>query len=131
MPIAWVLHVAYAWIPIGLGLKGLWLLWQLPVAAGWLHALTAGAYATMILAVMTRAALGHTGRPLVAARPIVAVYLLVTLAAVVRVFGPVVAPTMVQSTWTVAGALWIAAFLIYCAVYAPILLRRRIDGRPG
>jgi uncharacterized protein involved in response to NO len=67
----------------------------------------------------------------VAAKPIVAVYLLVTLAAVVRVFGPLAAPTMVQSTWTVAGALWIAAFLIYCAVYAPILLRRRIDGRPG
>jgi uncharacterized protein involved in response to NO len=131
MPIAWVLHVAYAWIPIGLGLKGLWLLWQLPMAAGWLHALTAGAYATMILAVMTRAALGHTGRPLVAAKPIVAVYLLVTLAAVVRVFGPLAAPTMVQSTWTVAGALWIAAFLIHCAVYAPILSRRRIDGRPG
>jgi uncharacterized protein involved in response to NO len=101
------------------------------MAAGGLHALTAGAYASMILAVMTRAALGHTGRPLVAAKPIVAVYLLVTLAAVVRVFGPVAASTMVQSTWTVAGALWIAAFLIHCAVYAPILSRRRIDGRPG
>ena len=131
MPIAWVLHVAYAWIPIGLGLKGLWLLWQLPVAAGWLHGLTAGAYSTMILAVMTRAALGHTGRPLVAAKPIVAAYLLVSLAAVIRVFGPVAAPTMLQSTWTIAGTLWIAAFVIYCAVYAPILSRRRIDGRPG
>ena len=89
MPIAWVLHLAYGWIPIGLGLKGLWILWQLPMAAGWLHALTAGAYASMILAVMTRAALGHTGRPLVAAKPIVAAYLLLTLAAAVRVFGPV------------------------------------------
>ncbi len=131
MPIAWVLHVAYAWIPVGLGLKGLWLLWQLEAGAGWLHALTAGAYATMILAVMTRAALGHTGRPLVAAKPIVIAYLLLTLAAVIRVFGPVVAPTMPQATWTVAGSLWIVAFALYCAVYAPILSRRRIDGRPG
>jgi len=131
MPIAWVLHVAYAWIPIGLGLKGLWLLWQLGIAAGWLHGLTAGAYATMILAVMTRAALGHTGRPLVAAKPIVAAYLLLTLAAVVRVFGPAVPATTLQSTWTVAGILWIAAFMIYCAVYAPILSRERIDGQPG
>jgi uncharacterized protein involved in response to NO len=131
MPIAWVLHVAYAWIPIGLGLKGLWLLWQLGIAAGWLHGLTAGAYTTMILAVMTRAALGHTGRPLVAAKPIVAAYLLLTLAAVVRVFGPAVPATTLQSTWTVAGILWIAAFMIYCAVYAPILSRERIDGRPG
>lgn len=131
MPIAWVLHVAYAWIPVGLGLKALWLLWQLPVGAVWLHALTAGAYATMILAVMTRAALGHTGRPLVAAKPIVAAYLLVTLAALTRVFAPVVAPAMPQVTWTVAGTLWITAFLLYCAVYAPILSRPRADGRPG
>ena len=131
MPITWVLHVAYAWIPIGLGLKGLWLLWQLQAGAGWLHALTAGAYATMILAVMTRAALGHTGRPLVAAKPIVAAYVLVTLAAVTRVFAPVVAPAMPQATWTIAGVLWIVAFVIYCAVYAPILSRGRIDGRPG
>jgi uncharacterized protein involved in response to NO len=131
MPIAWVLHVAYAWIPVGLGLKALWLLWQFPVGAGWLHALTAGAYATMILAVMTRAALGHTGRPLVAAKPIVAAYLLVTLAALTRVFAPVVAPAIPQITWTVAGLLWITAFLLYCAVYAPILSRPRADGCPG
>jgi uncharacterized protein involved in response to NO len=131
MPIAWVLHVAYAWIPIGLGLKGLWLLWQLEACAGWLHALTTGAYATMILAVMTRAALGHTGRPLVVAKSIVVAYLLLTLAALVRVFAPVVAPTMPQVTWTVAGMLWIVAFVLYCAVYSPILSRRRIDGRPG
>jgi len=131
MPIAWVLHLAYGWIPIGLGLKGLWILWQLPMAAGWMHALTAGAYASMILAVMTRAALGHTGRPLVAAKPIVAAYQLLTLAAIVRVFGPAVAPAMVQNTWTLAGTLWIAAFVIYCAVYAPILSRPRADGLPG
>ncbi len=131
IPIAWVLHVAYAWIPVGLGLKALWLLWQFPVGAGWMHALTAGAYATMILAVMTRAALGHTGRPLVAAKPIVAAYVLVTLAALTRVFAPAVAPTIPQITWTVAGLLWITAFLLYCAVYAPILSRPRADGRPG
>jgi uncharacterized protein involved in response to NO len=131
MPIAWVLHVAYAWVPIGLGLKGVWLLWQFDIGASWVHALTAGAYATMILAVTTRAALGHTGRPLVAAKPIVIAYLLVTLAAVTRVFAPVVAPTMPQIIWTLAGTLWIVAFGLYCAVYAPILSRPRIDGRPG
>ncbi len=131
MPIAWVLHVAYAWIPIGLALKGLWLLWQFDIGTNWVHALTAGAYATMILAVTTRAALGHTGRPLVAAKPIVIAYLLVTLAAVIRVFAPVVAASMPQVIWTLAGTLWIIAFGLYCAVYAPILSRPRIDGRPG
>lgn len=131
MPIAWVLHVAYLWIPVGLGLKGLWLLWQVQASAGWLHALTSGAYATMILAVMTRAALGHTGRALVAAKPVVIAYLLLTLAALVRVFGPAVAATTPQITWTVAGVLWIVAFVLYCAIYVPILSQPRIDGRPG
>ncbi len=131
MPIAWVLHVAYAWIPIGLGLKGLWLLWQIQAASGWLHALTSGAFSTMILAVMTRAALGHTGRPLVAATPIVIAYASLTLAAVTRVFAPGVAPTMLQASWTLAGTLWMAGFALYCVVYAPILSTPRVDGRPG
>jgi uncharacterized protein involved in response to NO len=131
IPIALILHVAYAWIPIGLGLKATWLLWQLPMGSGWQHGLTTGAFATMIVAVMTRAALGHTGRPIVAAKPIVLSYVLLTLAAVVRVFGPVVAPASVQATWTMAGTLWIGAFSIYLMVYAPILSRPRVDGKPG
>lgn len=131
MPIAWILHVAYAWIPAGLGLKGVWLLWQLPAATGWLHAFTTGAYATMIMAIMTRAALGHTGRPLVVAAPIVLAYVLLTLAAATRVLTPVVAAAMPVVSWSLAGALWIAAFALYCIVYAPILCRPRVDGRPG
>ena len=69
--------------------------------------------------------------PLVAAKPIVATYLLITLAAATRVFAPMVAPAMPQATWTIAGILWITAFLLYCAVYAPVLWRPRSDGRPG
>jgi uncharacterized protein involved in response to NO len=131
MPIAWILHVAYAWIPIGLGLKGLWLVWQMQVASGWLHALTSGAFATMIMAVMTRASLGHTGRPLVVATPIVIAYVLLTLAAATRVLAPAIAPAMSMASWTIAGALWTVAFALYLAVYAPILCSPRVDGRPG
>jgi uncharacterized protein involved in response to NO len=131
MPIAWILHVAYAWIPIGLGLKGVWISWHVAAAAGWLHALTTGAFATMIMAVMTRAALGHTGRPLVVATPIVIAYVLLMLAAVTRALAPAVAPAIPMTTWTVAGVLWIAAFTLYLIVYAPILVRPRVDGRPG
>ena len=71
-PIVWVLHLAYVWLPLGLTLKAAALLTGAAPAAFWLHALTIGAAATMILAVMTRASLGHTGRPLVV-RPVVAV----------------------------------------------------------
>lgn len=131
MPITWILHVAYAWIPVGLGLKGMWLLWQIPGATGWPHALGAGAFATMIMAVMTRAALGHTGRALVVATPVVFAYLSLTLAAVTRVLAPAVAPAATLASWTVAGILWIAAFALYLIVYAPILSRPRVDGRPG
>src|SRR5690606_13700692 len=69
-PIVWVLHAAYLWLPVGLLLKAAWLLAGRAWTAHWPHALGAGAAATMILAVMTRASLGHTGRPLVVARPI-------------------------------------------------------------
>jgi uncharacterized protein involved in response to NO len=63
-PIVWVLHIAYAWLPIGLALKSVALLSGLALSAFWLHALTIGAATTMIMGVMTRASLGHTGRAL-------------------------------------------------------------------
>jgi uncharacterized protein involved in response to NO len=132
LPIVWVLHVAYAWLPIGLALKAMFLLTDAWWAARWLHALTIGTAATMILAVMTRAILGHTGRPLSTSRPIVCAYGLLTLAAVVRVFGPIVA-SRDADLWIVAIAalLWIAAFVLFLVVYAPILIQPRADGRPG
>ncbi|HLY51368.1 MAG TPA: NnrS family protein, partial [Steroidobacteraceae bacterium] len=68
MPIVWVLHLAYLWLPIGLALKALALIFGVAFAAYYLHALTIGAAALMIMAVMTRAALGHTGRALVVTR---------------------------------------------------------------
>lgn len=129
-PIVWILHVGYAWIIIGLALKGIYILTGMSFSAAWLHALTAGAFATMILAVMTRASLGHTGRPLVAPPPIVAAYLLITLAALVRVGGPAIPGAYGQSI-AIAGILWIGAFTLYLLVYIPILLSPRADGQPG
>ena len=58
------LHLGYAWLPLGLALKAVALLSGAAFAAFWLHALTIGALTTMILAVMTRASLGHTGAPI-------------------------------------------------------------------
>ncbi len=131
IPMVWVLHVAYAWLPICLALKAA-VLFAVPIpASSWLHALTVGAMATMIIAVMSRAALGHTGRALVAPRPVVVGYVLLTIAALSRVFGPMLMPSA-GSLWLVLAALlWCLAFLLYLVVYAPILCRPRIDGRPG
>lgn len=128
VPIVWILHLGYGWIPLALVLKGSWLLWDLGVAAGWMHGLTAGGFATMIVAVMTRAALGHTGRALVAPRLAVACYWLLNLGAVLRVFGHVLVPSLAVP---VAGVLWIFAFVLFLIAYTPILCLSRVDGRPG
>ncbi len=130
-PIVWILHAAYLWLPIGLLLKAAWFLGALPWAAHWLHALGAGAAATMILAVMSRASLGHTGRELRASPPVTAAYLLVLAAVVVRVFGPAWLPLGYTATVAVAGALWLLAFLLYSLTYAPVLLLPRVDGKRG
>lgn len=130
-PLLWVLHVAYAWLPVGLALKAAWLLGAPLPGASWLHALTAGAFSTMILAVMSRAALGHTGRPLLAPRGMGIAYCLLTGAALARVFGPALEPQAWSLWLSGAGALWTAAFSLFVVVYAPILCRPRADGRPG
>lgn len=130
-PIVWVLHLAYAFLPLGLLLKAVFLLGGFSWAAFWMHALGAGAAAMMILGVMSRATLGHTGRPLRVAPVMALSYLLVALGAMLRVFGLAVLPFTYPNTIMLAGGLWIAGFFIYCVVYTPILLRPRVDGKPG
>jgi uncharacterized protein involved in response to NO len=130
-PILWIMHVAYAWIPLGLALKAFSLLGDFGWAAKWQHAFGAGVLATMIFAVMTRVALGHTGRPLVVSRAIGAAYLLLTFAALLRVFGIALFPENYLLTLTVAGTAWMFAFGTFLVAYAPILWWPRADGRPG
>ena len=112
-------------------MKALYLAGNVAWAAHWLHALTIGVAAAMILAVMTRASLGHTGRPLHASRLIGCAYIVLSFAAVMRVFAPSVAPGAHQWSVMAAGTLWICAFAIFIVVYTPILLRPRVDGRQG
>lgn len=130
-PLLWVLHVGYLWIPLGLALKAAWLLAGAGIGVNWMHALTFGGFSTMILAVMTRATLGHTGRPLRAAPATVASYVLLTLGALVRVFGPALFPAHTLPSIAAAGLLWMTAFALFLLVYGPILTGPRADGRPG
>jgi uncharacterized protein involved in response to NO len=129
IPLVWVLHLGYGWLVLGLALaSGAWLgLW--PKAAA-LHALGAGAVATMILAVMSRAALGHTGRKLVADRATTVAYILVALGAAGRVAASLIEGDT-QLLVAGAGLAWAAGFVLYLVVYVPILVRPRADGRPG
>jgi uncharacterized protein involved in response to NO len=127
-PILWILHLGYGWLVVGLALKAAWLLTGAPFAAAWLHAITAGCFATMIVAVASRASLGHTGRPIVAAPTTVAAYVALSAAAVIRVAAPLFGS---QVALTVAGVLWTSAFVLFLVSYAPVLLQPRADGRPG
>ena len=129
-PLVWVLHAAYLWIPVHLVLRAL-AAESLVTPSMATHALTVGAIGGLIIGMMTRTARGHTGRPLKADRYEVACYLMVLLAALVRVFAPVVAPEYTVNAVLCSAALWSAAFALYFVRYWPILTRARIDGRPG
>jgi uncharacterized protein involved in response to NO len=129
-PIVWILHVAYAWLPIGLALKAIYLSSGAEWAADWLHALTVGTAATMIVAVVTRASLGHTGRPLIAPPSVAIAYGVLCAAALVRAFATALGPYREWAIW-VSGLSWIVAFGLLLWTYAPILLQSRADGKPG
>lgn len=130
-PLLWVLHLAYLCSPVGLLLKCLALLGLAGWAGGWLHVLTVGAIALMILGVMTRVSLGHTGRALVLPRGITTAYVLLACAAVVRAIGPTQAVIGYGETVAIAAALWAAAFGVFLWRYAAILWQPRPDGRSG
>lgn len=124
-PILWILHAGYAWLPVGYALIAVSLLTDALVPTAALHALSAGAIGVMILAVMSRAALGHSGRPLTAPRLTAIAYVLVNIGAVLRVVVPV------SEGAIAAGLVWTAAYGLFLIDYWPILTRPRIDGRPG
>ena len=129
-PLVWVLHVAYGWIVVYCALRGLAELgFVSPLFA--IHALTVGAIGGMTLGMMTRTARGHTGRPLRADRFEVTCFALVTLAAVIRVFGGMLLPGAYVTTVVISGICWSVAFALFAARYWPVLSRGRLDGKPG
>jgi uncharacterized protein involved in response to NO len=129
-PILWVLHLAYAWIPVGLLLLGWAQLGGVSASAG-VHALAVGATGGLVIGMMTRTARGHTGRPLQASRLEVAAYLLVACAALSRVLLPLLAPQQLALWLMASAAAWSAAFGIYLIIFAPWLLSSRLDGKDG
>lgn len=131
-PLLWILHVGYLWIPIGLVLRALATVTSHVPPQVAMHALTVGAVGSLTLGMMARVALGHTGRVLAPSRLVVASFVLITLAAVVRVLGPLVAGmTNYRPTLFLAGSLWTAAFLLFLLTYVPILIAPRVDSKPG
>lgn len=129
-PILWVLHLGYAWLPIGLALLALSQLGAVGVSSG-IHALAVGATGGLIIGMITRTARGHTGRPLQASRLEVAAYVLVACAAVSRVLLPLLAPPHLVIWLVAAATAWGIAFALYLMVFAPWLVTTRLDGKDG
>lgn len=130
-PLLWSMHVAYLWIPVGLAALGLSVFSPHVTRNLALHALTVGAIGGMILAIMTRVALGHTGRPFRAPPGIAVAYALVSLAALTRTLLPALFPLWLGALLLASGLLWIAAFATFLVIYTPYLLGARVDRKPG
>ena len=130
VPLVWVLHMAYFWIPVHLLLRALAAMTWVPSSAA-THALTAGAIGCMVIGMMTRTALGHTGRLLRARKTEVGCYVLIGSAALVRVVVPLLSPALTYHAVIAASILWSCGFGWYALSYWPILSRARPDGHSG
>jgi len=129
-PLLWILHLAYSFIVIAYLLRGTSAFYELLPATAWQHLLGVGGIGTLLLAVMTRVAVGHTGRPLTLVPKGLLIYIAILLAVLLRL--------MVALQWldfrvglSLVTLCWVLAFGLFVILYFPILSRSRPDGRPG
>jgi len=131
VPLLWSIHIAIKFIAYGLIILGAsYLIPEIPSSHMW-HLLTVGGMGGLILAMISRVSLGHTGRPLSPPKAMTAAYIFITLAALVRAFGPWALPEKTLLFIDISGTFWLFAFGIFVITYAPMLMSARKDGRPG
>jgi uncharacterized protein involved in response to NO len=125
-PLVLILHVGYGWFALSLFILGISILGIGLPEEDAVHAFTAGAVGAMTLGVMTRASLGHTGRPRNAGPLTVCIYTLINVGVVLRVFGPMTGLSTNLVMCMAAGS-WSGAYLLFAMVYGPLLLRPSLD----
>ncbi|MFP3873432.1 MAG: NnrS family protein [Thiohalophilus sp.] len=130
VPMLWVLHLAYAWLVLSLLFALLARLDWIPAVVE-VHAFTVGTLGMMTLGMMARVSLGHSGRSISASRLTIVAFSCLLLAAVVRVAGGIFAGSSYSESIVLSATLWLVAFVLFVIEYAPILIRPRVDGRPG
>lgn len=123
-PILLVLHSAYAWLVVGMLLLGLFIIFEAGDKQIPMHALTLGAFSTMILAVMTRASLGHSGRKLVASKLTIFAYMCIHLAAVTRILAGFM-DGLAMPLLHISALAWFVCFTLFIVEYAPYFFVRR------
>jgi uncharacterized protein involved in response to NO len=129
-PLLWVLLVGYAWLVAGFVLLAVAYGGVIPVMLAF-HALTVGGIGVLTIGMMARVALGHTGRQLRSSPLLTLAFVLLNIAAALRIVGPLLSARYATATISAAGALWIVSFALFLFIYAPILMQSRVDGRLG
>lgn len=124
-PMLWILPLSYSWLPLALLLRALSLAGAPIDQILALHALTAGAMGGMMLAMMTRSSLGHTGRKITAGKIETVIFVFITLGAIIRVVGPILVPQFYLLEIAISALFWSLAFLLFFAAYWKILTRPR------
>ncbi|MRI31473.1 NnrS family protein [Endozoicomonas sp. OPT23] len=130
VPLLWSLHVAYLFIVLGLLFMAMHYAGLAIEPTIMIHAMTVGGIGGLVLAMISRVSLGHTGRPLNAGMPIQFAFLMIVMAAVVRLL-PTFMPSLYNSLVLTSICLWSLAYGIFFIVYLPILSQPRVDGNPG
>jgi len=130
VPLVWILQLAYLWFVIGFILKSL-IIFDLTQNILSYHAFTVGGVGIMTLGMMARVSLGHTGREMKLNHWMVLSFVLINVAAFIRVIMPMIMTDSYMQLIQVAGWLWVIAFVIYVVVYTPMWIRPRVDGRAG
>ena len=137
IPLLWTLYAGFAWLPVamalqtardaGFALTGEWALGRAPI-----HALGMGFFGGMLVAMVTRVTMGHSGRPLAMDRATLACFAGAQLAAASRVLSEIVtAPIAIKYLLLGSMALWLLAFVTWTSRNGGIYLAPRADGRPG
>ncbi|ART80036.1 NnrS family protein [Oceanisphaera avium] len=131
VPLLWILYIGYLFIPLGLLVMAAALLkWGVTISLA-SHWLTAGALGAVVLGMIARVSLGHSGRVLEIRGLMVVAFVFMILAGVLRGLLPMIVPSMTMQAYHSSAACWIIAYGLFCWVYWPILSKPRIDGHPG
>lgn len=131
IPLLWSLHLSYIFIPFGFALLALYAAGLMDNISAAIHSFTIGAIGGMILAMISRVTLGHTGRPLKPHSKMSLAFSSMIVATLVRVVLPTWLPEYYSLSINLAGILWVFSFVLFLFFYTPMLVKTRADGRVG
>jgi uncharacterized protein involved in response to NO len=130
-PLLWVLHLGYLSMACGLIAYGLSLIFWPGAALFWLHSIVLALLGSLMIGMMARVSLGHTGRPLLPNKAMVIVFALLLALPLLRSVLPLLWPAAYFSALHIAGCIWIISMLVFLWVYVPVLSQPRPDGNAG